>query len=78
MEDYYLSRIEERIDKALENNMPEKSKLLFAGELQACYFSRIITAEKEEELLKKLGYAKADLFPFSDYVIFGEPQEGWD
>lgn len=75
MNEKYLSSIEERIEKALRNNMFYEAKLIFVGELAAAVMSQIISISQEEKLLAKLGFSRQELYKWTDYVTFGEPQE---
>jgi hypothetical protein len=74
MNEKYLSSVEERIEKALANNMPFESRLIFVGELAAAVMSQVITINQEEKLLARLGFTRGELYKWTDYVTFGEPQ----
>ncbi len=71
----YLKEIENRIDIALKNNMPYESKLIFVGELLAAYYQEIISIVELDRYLQKLGFSRQELYKWTDYVTFGEPQE---
>lgn len=71
----YLKKIENRIDVALKNKMPYESKLIFVGELLAAYYQEIISIVELDKCLKKLGFTRQELYKWTDYVTFAEPQE---
>lgn len=71
----YLKEIENRIDVALKNKMPNESKLIFVGELLAAYYQEIISIVELDKYLKNLGFTRQELYKWTDYVTFAEPQE---
>ncbi|MFP4369250.1 MAG: hypothetical protein ACLFR2_06710 [Candidatus Kapaibacterium sp.] len=70
-----VKNIESRLEKALENNMPIESKYIFAGEFNLLNSLGFITIEELERYYKKLGFKREELFKYTDYVDFGEPEE---
>ncbi len=75
MNEKYLISIKGRIEKALKNNMPYESKLIFVGELSAACLSDIISINEEDELLNKLGFNRMELYKWTDFVGYGKIQD---
>lgn len=71
----YLNEIGSRIEIALNNKMPYESKLIFVGELLAAYYQEIISIVELDKYLNKIGFTRGELYKWTDYVTFGEPQK---
>jgi|GEM_PF-4674757 hypothetical protein len=67
-----LNDVEQRLEKGLRNKMPLESKYMFVGELSALSDLSQIKISDYERLIKRLGFTKKELAPFTTYLMFGE------
>ncbi|MFP4369252.1 MAG: hypothetical protein ACLFR2_06720 [Candidatus Kapaibacterium sp.] len=73
MNDSYLSKVGERLFKAIKvKNLPDNAKWVFVGELQAASMSNIISLEEERKYWELLGLTREEVFKVTDFVQYAE------